>query len=154
MEKYFFLKGFCSPVSRSIHVQGQIDPTYTFLMKSHQLDQGLLSFKEPKICFLCCRKRETQPQPSLLIFLSSPILGCLVAKKIQLSYCFPNCFTWIFLRKNGLILYSFISQFLIYLGLGKNSISFCVDWRRGRDRVWCGLQVCFRKRWEPESGKY
>ena len=50
---------------------------------------------------------------------------------------------------------SFISQFPIYLGLGKNPISSCVDLRRGLNQAWCGLQVCFRRRrWEAESGRY
>ena len=56
----------------------------------------------------------------LLILFSFPNLGCLVAKKTQLFYCFSNCFQWIFLRKKKwLILHSFISQFLIYLGLNE-----------------------------------
>ena len=56
----------------------------------------------------------------LLILFSFPNLGCLVAKKTQLFYCFPNRFQWIFLRKKKwLILHSFISQFLIYLGLSE-----------------------------------
>ena len=35
---------------------------------------------------------ERERHPSPLVLFSFPILGCLFAKKIQLSYCFPNCF--------------------------------------------------------------
>ena len=72
-------------------------------------------------------------------------------KKIQLSYCFPNCFQWIFLRKRW-VDSSFVNLSISkLLGLGKNPFSTCVDSRRGQDQAWCGLQVCSERwRWEAE----
>ena len=131
------LKGFCSPISESIQVQRQIDSTYTFFLWNliHWI-KGFLHLKNLKFASYVVR---WERRNCSLLF-SSPILGCLVAKKIQLSYYFPNYFPWIFLRKkkkvDSLFIHLSISN---YLGLGKNLISSCVDSKRDRDRVWCGL---------------
>ena len=83
----------------------------------------------------------------LLILFSFPNLGCLVAKKTQLFYCFSNCFQWIFLRKKKLVDSSFIYLSISNLfGFECNSFSSYRDPRRGRDRVWCGLKECSKRR--------
>ena len=121
-----------------------------FLMKFHSLDQGLY-FKNPKFAS-CVAEREWYNCDHPLWF-SSPLLfwSVWLPRKFNFLIVF-HVFSW---EKNGLILHSFISQFLIYLDLSKNSISSCVDSRIGQDRAWCDLQVCFeRRRWEAENGKY
>ena len=104
---------------------------------------------------MCCRERHTTttiPFGSLLLSYFG-VFGC---QENPTFLLFSKLFSMDILEKKmGWLFPSFISQFLIYLGLDKNSISSCVDSRRGWDQVWCGLQVCSsRRRWEAESGRY
>ena len=59
-----------------------------------------------------------------------PNLGCLVTKKIQFSYCVPSCFQRFSWEKMSWFFHWFISQFLNYLDLSENPISFCVSFKK------------------------
>ena len=56
---------------------GRIDPAYTFLMKSHPLDQGLSSFKNPKLASYVVERDIAAAIPfgSLLLFYFG-VFGC------------------------------------------------------------------------------
>ena len=71
----------------------RIHLAYTFFYEVSSIGSKAPSFKNSKL--VSCSRDERQQQPSPLVLFFFPILGCLVAKKIQLSHCFQ----WIFLRK-------------------------------------------------------
>ena len=94
-----------------------------FFMKSHPLDQEFLSFKNPKLASYSGEK-DTEAAISFGYLLRSfPILGCLVAMKSNFPIIFLTIFKRFSWKNDGLTLHSFISQFLVYLGLGQNPIS-------------------------------
>ena len=123
-----------------------------FFMKSHPLDQEFLSFKNPKLASYSGEK-DTEAAISFGYLLLS-YFGVFSCHEIQLSYYFPDHFQKIFLKKwwvdSSFIHISISSLF----GFGSKP-NFFLDSKNSWDRVWCGLQVCSRRRrWEVESGKY
>ena len=114
-----------------------------FLMKFHSLEQGL-HFKNPKFAsYVVEREWYNYDHP---LWFSSPLLfwSVWLPRKFNFLIVFQTVFHGFSWEKNGLIPHSFISQFLIYLDLSKNSISSCVDSRIGQDRA-CVASKCVLK---------
>ena len=64
----------CSKIDLAL---GRMNPAYTFLMKSHPLDQGLPSFKNPKVAS-CVVEKDTAATISFGSLLHSyfGVFGC------------------------------------------------------------------------------
>ena len=123
-----FMKHFFTKCSKC-HVLGSIQLTL-FFMKFHPLDQGLLSFKNPKLAS-CVEGREKHSSSHSFWFFSHFLFwGVCLPRKSNFPIVFQIVFNGFLWENDGLILRSFISQFLVYLGLGKNLVSSCMYSRR------------------------
>ena len=120
--KHFFTKCSKCHVRFSLH--------FFFFMKSHPLDQGLPSFKNPKLAS-CVEGREKHNSSQPLWFFSHFLFwGVWLPRKSNFPIIFQIVFNGFLWENDGLILHSFISQFLVYLGVGKNPVSSYMDSRR------------------------
>ena len=126
MKHFFFYQVFKMLCSKN-------DIAYTFFMKSHPLDQGLPSFKNSKLASCFTERDAAAAIPFGSLFLSYfGLFGC---QENSTFLLFSKLFSMNFLEKKNGLISSFISQFLIYVGLGKNSFSSYVDSKRGQDRA-------------------